>query len=37
MPLYNPLPLIQRFFAALALLVLLAGCSTTTPPDSVLA
>ncbi|RWN24715.1 MAG: D-alanyl-D-alanine carboxypeptidase [Mesorhizobium sp.] len=37
MPLYNPLPLIQRVFAALALLVLLAGCSTTTPPDSVLA
>ncbi|RWO47958.1 MAG: D-alanyl-D-alanine carboxypeptidase [Mesorhizobium sp.] len=36
MPLYNPLPLIQRFFAALALLVLLAGCATT-PPDSVLA
>ncbi|RWN45275.1 MAG: D-alanyl-D-alanine carboxypeptidase [Mesorhizobium sp.] len=33
---YNPLPLIQRFFAALALLVLLAGCATT-PPDSVLA
>ncbi|WP_164765881.1 D-alanyl-D-alanine carboxypeptidase family protein [Mesorhizobium sp. M7A.F.Ca.CA.004.12.1.1] len=33
---YNPLPLIQSFFAALALLVLLAGCATT-PPDSVLA
>ncbi|RWC45968.1 MAG: D-alanyl-D-alanine carboxypeptidase [Mesorhizobium sp.] len=33
----NPFPLIQRVFAALALLVLLAGCSTTTPPDSVLA
>ncbi|TIW91520.1 MAG: D-alanyl-D-alanine carboxypeptidase [Mesorhizobium sp.] len=32
----NPLPLIQRVFAALALLVLLAGCSTTAPPDSVL-
>ncbi|RUU77048.1 D-alanyl-D-alanine carboxypeptidase family protein [Mesorhizobium sp. M7A.F.Ca.MR.362.00.0.0] len=33
----RPLLLIQRVFAALALLVLLAGCSTTTPPDSVLA
>lgn len=33
---YNPLPLIQRFFAALALQVMLAGCATT-PPDSVLA
>ncbi|RUY45079.1 D-alanyl-D-alanine carboxypeptidase, partial [Mesorhizobium sp. M7A.F.Ca.US.001.04.1.1] len=32
----RPLPLIQRVFAALALLVLLAGCATT-PPDSVLA
>ncbi|KQU80072.1 penicillin-binding protein [Mesorhizobium sp. Root102] len=33
----RPLPLIQRVFAALALLVLLAGCTTATPPDSVLA
>jgi len=33
-----PLPfLIQRFVAALALLVFVAGCSTTAPPDSVLA
>ena len=48
-PLSNPrpLPLIQRLFAALGLLVLpllvlpllmlLAGCTTATPPDAVLA
>lgn len=40
-PLSNPrpLPLIQKLFAALALLVLalLAGCTTVTPPDAVLA
>ncbi|PZV38104.1 penicillin-binding protein [Mesorhizobium kowhaii] len=38
----RPLPLIQRLFAALALLVLpllvlVAGCTTATPPDAVLA
>ncbi|MBZ9772642.1 D-alanyl-D-alanine carboxypeptidase family protein [Mesorhizobium sp. CO1-1-8] len=33
----RPLPIIQRVFAALALLVLLAGCTTVAPPDSVLA
>ncbi|MER9306713.1 D-alanyl-D-alanine carboxypeptidase family protein [Mesorhizobium sp. M0496] len=31
------LPLIQRVFAILGLLLLLAGCTTVTPPDAVLA
>ncbi|MCA0004164.1 MULTISPECIES: D-alanyl-D-alanine carboxypeptidase family protein [unclassified Mesorhizobium] len=31
------LPLVQRLFVALGLLLMAAGCSTTTPPDSVLA
>ncbi|MGX5841524.1 D-alanyl-D-alanine carboxypeptidase family protein [Mesorhizobium sp. ArgA1] len=37
MPDFRFPPLIQRFFAAFLLLVFVAGCSTTAPPDSVLA
>ncbi|MER8429112.1 D-alanyl-D-alanine carboxypeptidase family protein [Mesorhizobium caraganae] len=37
MPDFHFLALLQRFVAALALLVFVAGCSTTAPPDSVLA
>ncbi|QPC89703.1 D-alanyl-D-alanine carboxypeptidase family protein [Mesorhizobium sp. INR15] len=33
----HPLQLIQRFFVAFSLAVLVAGCTTTTPPDAVLA
>ncbi|ESY68207.1 D-alanyl-D-alanine carboxypeptidase [Mesorhizobium sp. B283B1A] len=33
----HPLSFVHKVLAAFALLVLLAGCSTTTPPDSVLA
>ena len=37
MPDFHFPALLQRFVAALALLVFVAGCSTTAPPDSVLA
>ncbi|MEO5759537.1 MAG: D-alanyl-D-alanine carboxypeptidase family protein [Mesorhizobium sp.] len=33
----HPLSLIQRFFVVFSLAVLVAGCTTTTPPDAVLA
>ncbi|WP_322417435.1 D-alanyl-D-alanine carboxypeptidase family protein [Mesorhizobium huakuii] len=37
MPNLRPFPLLQRVLVALGLLLMVAGCSTTRPPDQVLA